>query len=234
MNHVILHVHARLWRWRVICMPIHFKGSAVRASFPLEQQSCCSISNMQIVTRKCDGVFHFFLVFGSEWKTSGGPRGWLLWKGWKGCQVRGPVGFNCAWSLPPFSCGWRSRDSATGSHPAPSGWAQLISRVGANPRPSIVLCNTANRPAHCESVDPLDFKSGFWYGVNAALSPTMWEFTRLTCCWNTGRPYWVATLRCCDSSKFLTCILNLEWYFWRRGHLGTEEICLLSYNGMPH
>lgn len=59
-------------------MPIHLKGSAVCASLRLEQQSCCSNSNMQIVTQKCDSVFHLLLDFGSEWKTPGGPLGLLL------------------------------------------------------------------------------------------------------------------------------------------------------------
>lgn len=104
MYHVIVHVGARLWRWRVICMPIHLKGSAVCASLQLEQQPCCSNSNMQIVTRNCDSVFHLLLDFGSERKTPGGPR-----VDWKACQVRGPVGLLCGCSFLPFSWGFRMK-----------------------------------------------------------------------------------------------------------------------------
>lgn len=155
MCHVIVHVHARLWQWRVICMPIHLKGSAVCASLRLEQQSCCSNSNMQIV--------------------------WLL----QTCL-------------------------------------------------GIVLRNTAKHPTQCDTVDPLAF---------TVVSGMVWMQPWTQQCGNS--PGWLVadiqrgrmglqTLSCCDSFKFLTCILNLKWYFWHHGHLGTEEIWLLSYNGMQH
>lgn len=78
VSHVIVHVRARLWRWRVICLPIHLKGSSVclyrRSNSVLAPTRICKLWHVGVT-----GFFIFFLTFDASGSFAGSPRGSLLW-----------------------------------------------------------------------------------------------------------------------------------------------------------